>query len=146
MIFKSSFLISTFFLSFSRRISVSVMGDLTSPFKNTTDSSDYRGIHSIAYVTTPSEEVAKTLAHGLVTEKLAACVNVVPKITSIYFWEGKVNEDNEAMMIIKTRTSKIKELTEYVKKNHPYTVCEVISTKIEDGNEAYLKWISENVP
>lgn len=113
---------------------------------NSTITSQYSGVHSVAYVTTPSEEVAKKLAHGLISEKLAACVNIVPKVTSVYFWEGKVNEDSEAMMIIKTRTSKIDQLTEYVKKNHPYTVCEVISMKIENGNEPYLKWISENVP
>nr|CAH7728831.1 unnamed protein product [Callosobruchus chinensis] len=104
------------------------------------------GEHSVAYVTAPSEEVAKKIAHGLVGKKLAACVNIIPRITSIYEWEDKINEDSEVLMMIKTRTSKMDQLTEFVKANHPYTVCEVISLPIQNGNEAYLKWINEVVP
>ncbi|KAK9886508.1 hypothetical protein WA026_016789 [Henosepilachna vigintioctopunctata] len=146
MIVNSSVLISAILLSFSRRLGVLAMGDISFTSTNNTISSKYSGIHSIAYVTTPTEDVAKKLAHGLISEKLAACINIVPKITSIYLWEGKVNEDNEAMMIIKTKTSKVDDLTHYIKKNHPYSVCEVISTKIDNGNEAYLKWVDESVP
>lgn len=113
---------------------------------NASNSSYVSGTHSVAYVTTPNEEVAKMIAHGLVKSKLAACVNIIPKITSIYEWEGKINEDAETLMMIKTRTSKINELTEFVKKNHPYTVCEVISLPISNGNDAYLKWVGDIVP
>lgn len=120
------------------------MGEICAT-RNSTLSSQHSGVHSVAYVTTPSEDVAKKLAHGLISQKLAACVNIVPKVTSVYFWEGKVNEDSEAMMIIKTKTNRVDELTEFVRKNHPYTVCEVISMKIENGNEPYLKWINGNV-
>lgn len=104
------------------------------------------GTHSVAYVTTPNEEVAKSLAHGLVSEKLAACINIIPKITSVYEWEGKVNEDSEVLMMIKTRSSRVDDLTKYVVAHHPYSVCEVIALPIENGNDPYLKWVGDIVP
>ncbi|XP_023706714.1 protein CutA homolog isoform X2 [Cryptotermes secundus] len=104
------------------------------------------GTHSVAYVTAPSEDVAKKLAHGIVANKLAACINVIPKITSIYEWKGEINEDSEVLMMIKTRTSRVDELAEYVRSNHPYEVSEVISLPIENGNPPYLDWIGETVP
>ncbi|XP_025408929.1 protein CutA homolog [Sipha flava] len=104
------------------------------------------GLHSIVHVTAPTIELAKTLAQGIVKHNLAACVNLIPNITSIYKWKDEVNEDSEILMIIKTRTSRVDDLTNYVKSNHPYEVCEVISTKIDNGNIPYLNWISESVP
>uniref|UniRef100_A0A8D8TIC1 Protein CutA homolog n=1 Tax=Cacopsylla melanoneura TaxID=428564 RepID=A0A8D8TIC1_9HEMI len=104
------------------------------------------GTHSISYVTTPNDEVATKLADGLITQNMAACVNIIPGVKSVYKWEGKVNTDTEHMMIIKTRTSRLEEMTEWIRKNHPYEVCEVISMPITHGNQPYLNWISENVP
>ncbi|XP_076679928.1 cutA divalent cation tolerance homolog [Andrena cerasifolii] len=108
--------------------------------------SSLAGLHSVAYVTVPTQEVAKKLAHGLVKNKLAACVNIVPGITSVYEWKNEINEDSELLMMIKTRTDTVDALTKYVKENHPYEVCEVISLPIQNGNEKYLHWISEVVP
>ncbi|KAL4711675.1 hypothetical protein ACJJTC_003442 [Scirpophaga incertulas] len=103
-------------------------------------------IYSVAYVTVPSIDVGKTIGHGLVKNKLAACVNIIPQVTSIYEWKNEINEDNEALLMIKTRTSQVDKLTEFVRSNHPYEVCEVISLPIKNGNPPYLKWIGETVP
>ncbi|XP_058811545.1 protein CutA homolog isoform X3 [Topomyia yanbarensis] len=104
------------------------------------------GLHSIAYVTTPNENSAKTLARLLVERKLAACVNIIPGIMSIYEWEGKINEDQEQLLMIKTRTSRVNELSKFVRDNHPYSVAEVISVPIENGNPPYLEWLSKTIP
>jgi len=102
--------------------------------------------YSMAFVTAPNKDVAKTLAGGLVQKKLAACVNIIPGIISVYEWEDKIENDEEVLMMIKTRTTRIPELTEFVKSNHPYDVAEVITTSIEQGNQPYLDWIGKIVP
>ncbi|KAL5012646.1 hypothetical protein ScPMuIL_011197 [Solemya velum] len=87
------------------------------------------GSHSMAFVTVPDMTVAKKLAGGLVKSKLAACVNIIPGITSVYEWEEEINEDSELLLMIKTSTEKVPELSKYVRENHPYDVAEVISSK-----------------
>ncbi|XP_028159722.1 protein CutA homolog [Ostrinia furnacalis] len=102
--------------------------------------------YSVAYVTVPNTEVGKTIGHGLVKNKLAACVNIIPQVTSIYEWKDEINEDSEALLMIKTRTTQMDKLTDFVRANHPYEVCEVISLPIKNGNPPYLKWIGDSVP
>ncbi|CAG0896644.1 unnamed protein product [Cyprideis torosa] len=102
--------------------------------------------HSVAYITVPNEAVAKKLAHDLVKGKYAACVNIIPKITSVYEWEDKIEEDSELLLMIKTRTTRIDDLIAFVTKNHPYEVPEVISLPIVKGNKPYLDWILNVVP
>ncbi|KAM9314024.1 protein CutA homolog isoform 1-T1 [Pholidichthys leucotaenia] len=104
------------------------------------------GTHSVAFVTCPNDTQARDLARGIVEKKLAACVNILPAIKSIYEWQGKIEEDNEVLLMIKTRSSKVPALAEYVRSNHPYEVAEVISLPIEQGNPPYLKWIGDIVP
>ncbi|KAI9589992.1 hypothetical protein GQX74_008160 [Glossina fuscipes] len=104
-----------------------------------------RGSSSIAFVTTPDDETARKIARGLIENKLAACVNVIPQIRSIYMWEGKINEDNEFLLMIKTQSSRLEDLTKYVRDNHPYSVAEVITTPIETGNSLYLKWLEDTL-
>ncbi|CAL1272408.1 unnamed protein product [Larinioides sclopetarius] len=106
----------------------------------------FQGVFSVSYVTAPNDDVAKKLAEGLVKEKLAGCVNIVPGVHSIYEWKGEIQKDSEVLMVIKSRTSRLDELTKYVRENHPYEVCEVISTPIQHGNEPYLKWLDGIVP
>lgn len=115
----------------------------TTPTENSTTYQP--GTNSAAFITAPDETVAKTLAHGLVSNKLAACVNIVPKVVSIYEWEGKINEDSEVLMMIKTTTSKIDDISKFIREKHPYTVAEVISFPIENGNQPYLEWITNSL-
>uniref|UniRef100_A0AC34FQQ6 Divalent-cation tolerance protein CutA n=1 Tax=Panagrolaimus sp. ES5 TaxID=591445 RepID=A0AC34FQQ6_9BILA len=102
-------------------------------------------IFSVVYVTVPNAEIANKIARSAVEAKLAACVNIVPGIKSIYEWQGKIEEENELLLILKTKTSELDRLKEHVLKNHPYDVPEFISLPIESGSEPYLKWINEQV-
>jgi periplasmic divalent cation tolerance protein len=94
-------------------------------------------------VTVPSLEVGKKIAEGVVKNKLAACVNIIPQVTSIYEWEGKVTEDSELLLIIKTQESRFEELSSFVQANHPYDVPEVIALPIDQGSKSYLDWVKK---
>ena len=85
----------------------------------------------MVFATAPDDQSAKKIARGLVANKLAACVTIVPRITSIYAWEGEVIEDPEVLLMMKTRTSRLDELTQFVVDNHPYRVAEVPLQLIE---------------
>lgn len=74
----------------------------------------------VVYVTVPNKEAGKKLAESIIKEKLAACVNRVPGVESVYWWDGKVQTDSEELLIIKTRASLVEALTEHVKTNHEY--------------------------
>lgn len=113
---------------------------LGSDSKNTVKPATYAAI----LVTCPTRAEAEALAEKMVEQHLAACVNVVPGIRSIYRWEGKVEKNDEVMLIVKTRMRMLGELTEFVKENHKYTVPEVIAFSIRGGNNAYLNWVGAN--
>uniref|UniRef100_A0A0N4ZJW3 Divalent-cation tolerance protein CutA n=1 Tax=Parastrongyloides trichosuri TaxID=131310 RepID=A0A0N4ZJW3_PARTI len=100
-------------------------------------------VFSVIYVTVPKMEVAKTIARNVVESKLAACVNIIPGVTSVYSWKGNIEEDQELLLIIKTKTNLLEELKKEIVKIHPYEVPEFISLPIEHGSEPYLKWIGE---
>ncbi|XP_069739279.1 protein CutA homolog isoform X2 [Phaenicophaeus curvirostris] len=104
------------------------------------------GSLSAAFVTCPNVTVATELARSLVQKRLAACVNIVPHVTSIYEWQGKLEEDSEVLMMIKTRSSKIPALAEFVRSAHPYEVPEVVALPVTQGSVPYLRWALGNVP
>merc|ERR1712228_308635 len=135
-------------LSYLPGPSVFFSSSFSSSMADATDATPFApsGVFSAAFVTVPDMQVAEKLASGLVKSKLAACVNIIPGLTSVYEWEGKIEKDNEMLLMIKTRTDRVDELSAWVKDNHPYDVCEVISTKIDNGNPPYLKWLGEVVP
>ena len=98
----------------------------------------------VVFVTTSNKDEAARLADALVSERLAACVNIVPEIESIYRWEGKVTRDSEVLLIIKTTAERYAELERRVKALHSYSEPEVIALKIEQGSEQYLKWLRDS--
>lgn len=98
--------------------------------------------YSVIYVTSPSAEVSQKLATGLLESKLVACVNVVPGVTSHYWWQGKIESSTEQLLMLKTRSSLFPLVADFVKQNHPYETPEIVQLPIEQGNKAYLDWIS----
>lgn len=100
---------------------------------------------STVLVTTPSLEEGQTIARAVLERRLAACANLVPGVQSLFWWDGKLEEAQETLMILKTRDEALPRLIEEIKGLHSYTVCEVISLPIIHGNPAYLDWIKQTV-
>jgi len=97
----------------------------------------------VVYVTAPEDE-AVNLAKTLVEERLVACVNIVPGLRSIYWWQGKVEDEPEVLCIMKTRGNLFESLRDRVRELHSYEVEEIIALPILAGNLPYLDWIKEN--
>jgi periplasmic divalent cation tolerance protein len=98
----------------------------------------------IVLVTASSHNEAAWIADVLVSERLAACVNIVDSIESVYRWEGKVTHDSETLMIIKTTNDRYPELERRVRELHSYGTPEVIALKLHRGSEDYLTWLRES--
>ncbi len=99
----------------------------------------------VVLVTAPSEAGALELGRRLVDERLAACANVVPRITSVFVWEGKREETSEALLLIKTHAQRYPALQQRVLELHPYSVPEVLALAVEAGAPAYLRWVQDSV-
>ena len=97
----------------------------------------------VVYITTETHGQGREIADALLTEKLAACVSIVPKVQSKFWWKGKIDLASEALLIVKTRADLLDKLIASVKKKHSYTVPEIIAVPIIGGNEDYLNWIDE---
>jgi periplasmic divalent cation tolerance protein len=95
----------------------------------------------VVLVTVPSEDVAVKLANALVSEKLAACVNILPSVRSIYSWQGTVCDDSELLCVLKSRRTLFAALRNRVLALHPYDVPEIIALPLADGDGAYLTWL-----
>lgn len=99
----------------------------------------------LVLTTASSLEESKKIARELVKRRLAACINIIPKIESVYRWEGKVEEAQEFLLLIKTTESAFARVREAIQQFHSYEVPECIALSIEEGSLAYLKWIDESV-
>ena len=95
----------------------------------------------VVFTTAPNDEEAHSLAGRIVEQKLAACVQVLPRVTSFYFWEGKLQSEPEHLLLIKTLDEKFDELAEFIRANHSYSVPEIVAVKAEKTSDAYLEWI-----
>jgi len=99
--------------------------------------------HIIIYITTGSINEAKKIGRVLVEEKLVACSNIISPIRSIYRWQGKICDDKEALMVLKTKKKLFKQIIKRVEKLHSYDVPEIIAMPIIEGSSKYLSWLNE---
>lgn len=95
----------------------------------------------VILITTATEEEARSIAGLLLNQRKAACVNIVPRVDSLFRWQGKLDSAKESLLIIKARASLLPEIVEMAKKVHSYELPEIIALPIINGSEDYLKWI-----
>lgn len=98
----------------------------------------------IVMTTLPADADGLTFAQSLVAARLAACVNLLPVMESVYRWEGKVDQERERQLVIKTSRLRLVALWERVRELHPYETPEFIVLPIVDGNDAYLRWVGDS--
>ena len=97
----------------------------------------------IVLITASSEDEAAKIGSALVDEHLAACVNIVPGVRSLFFWEGKTQDERELLLICKSRQPLLERIIARVKSLHSYTVPEVVALPVTGGSEDYLRWLRE---
>jgi periplasmic divalent cation tolerance protein len=97
----------------------------------------------LVLVTVPDADTGARMGKTLVEERLAACINLLPALRSIYRWEGKLEDDTEALCLIKTRRPAYDRLRQRIESLHPYAVPEIIAVALDAGNAPYLRWIWE---
>jgi len=101
--------------------------------------------YCVVFVTVGSEEEGKKVASAVVEEKLSACANMIGPIRSLYWWDGKVQDDPEMLLVMKTKKDTFKKLESRIKEVHSYDVPEIIALPIDAGHAPYLDWIGESV-
>ncbi|MFH1823983.1 MAG: divalent-cation tolerance protein CutA [Candidatus Firestonebacteria bacterium] len=99
----------------------------------------------VVFITVSSKKESKKITEYLIKNKLAACVNEIPNISSTYWWKEKIEKSKELLLVIKTKKSVLNKLIKEVKKIHSYSVPEVIALPIIDGNKDYLDWINSSI-
>ena len=105
------------------------------------DSSSY----TVVFITTATADEAQKISRTLLDQRLAACINIVPKVSSQFWWQGKIDSAQENLLIVKTKASQLDEIIKLVKGLHSYGVPEIIALPIIGGNQDYLEWIETEV-
>lgn len=99
----------------------------------------------VVMTTIADEAAAERLADALVERKLAACVQILPPMKSVYVWEGKVQRETEHLLLIKTLATKYDDVERFIQENHPYDTPEVVAIAAETFSKAYFEWVKESV-
>jgi len=99
----------------------------------------------VLFITTATAEEAQRISRVLLEQRKAACVNIVPRVSSLFWWQDKLDSTQENLLIVKTKTSLLNELVRLVKEIHSYDVPEIIALPIVGGNQDYLEWIGKEV-
>ena len=97
--------------------------------------------HQLVLCTCPDTETAGRLAAELVERRLAACVNILPEVTSVYRWQGKIETESEVLLLVKTRSDRYQEVEKTLLERHPYELPEVVAVSLEQGLSGYLAWL-----
>ena len=101
--------------------------------------------HRVVLVTCSNSIEAERISKELLKKKLVACVNIISSVRSFFIWKGKIEKESESLLIIKTRKEKIEALIQLIKKIHSYSIPEMITLPIVEGNEEYLEWIDNSI-
>ncbi|OGW56121.1 MAG: cytochrome C biogenesis protein CcdA [Nitrospirae bacterium RIFCSPHIGHO2_02_FULL_42_12] len=98
----------------------------------------------VILITAGSVEEGEKIANALVESRLAACANIIPSVRSIFFWEGKTCQEQEVLLVVKSRRQLLEKIIDKVKQVHSYKVPEIIALPVIDGSREYLKWVEES--
>ncbi|KAM7368766.1 hypothetical protein PAMP_013073 [Pampus punctatissimus] len=104
------------------------------------------GHHSVLLINSPNEQIAKDIGRTIMERRLAASINILSRTSTMYYWKGEIQDASEILMLVKTKTSRIQQVVDYVRSVHPYANPEVLSFPVEDGSLAYMKWMDEAIP
>jgi len=101
----------------------------------------------MTYITCPNIETARKLANGIIHNKLAACVNILPEVESVYSWEGKIENEKETVLFVKSTVEKSEELKKYVRENHPYDEPAFLALEVDENASSgnFISWIKNQV-
>ncbi len=102
-------------------------------------------MYSLIYITTSENSESKKIARILLEEKLVACTNIIPKINSLYLWKGEIEEDDESILIAKTKSDKVDKVIKRVEEIHSYETPCILQLEVKKGSECYLQWMEDEL-